>query len=98
MNDGYFDKDGKAITAAEWGRLFRDFEYKRIAYDEQGEAGVSTIWLGLNHNWGEGAPLIFETMVFGGEHNEDQWRYETLDQAIAGHKKACKIAFKKGKK
>jgi hypothetical protein len=24
---------------------------------------VSTIWLGINHRFGDGAPLIFETMV-----------------------------------
>jgi hypothetical protein len=28
------------------------------------EVDVSTIWLGINHRFGDGAPLIFETMVF----------------------------------
>jgi hypothetical protein len=47
---------------------------------------VSTVWLGLDHSWGEGPPLIFETMVQTaiGEWAE-QWRYHTEEQAVAGH-------------
>lgn len=46
---------------------------------------VSTVFLGLDHQWGEGPPLLFETMVFGGKHDQDQWRYPTWDEAIEGH-------------
>jgi hypothetical protein len=50
---------------------------------------VSTVFLSLDHRhgWvGEGdGPLVFETMVFGGNH--DNWceRYSTIEQARAGH-------------
>jgi hypothetical protein len=46
---------------------------------------VSTVYLGMNHQWGDGPPLIFETMVFGGDEGEPCWRYSTEEQARAGH-------------
>lgn len=55
---------------------------------------VSTVFLGLDHSWGDnGPPLIFETMIFGGEHSDKQWRYSTWDQAEAGHKEAVKLVL-----
>lgn len=54
---------------------------------------VSTVFLGLDHNFGKGEPLIFETMVFKliGENNHrdssvDEDRYATWQQAEDGHK------------
>ena len=57
----------------------------RIGSDHIGEVWVSTVWLGMNHRFEEGPPLIFETMVFGGEHDEEQWRWSTPAEARAGH-------------
>lgn len=58
----------------------------KVGDDMVGEVHVSTVFLRLNHGWG-GVPQWFETMIFGGEH--DGWceRYETYDQAEAGHKR-----------
>lgn len=65
----YYDRDGKPITIMEWSRLFQDREYAVIArLEEDRDDGthilISTTWLGLNHQWGDGPPLIFETMIF----------------------------------
>ena len=46
---------------------------------------VSTVFLGLDHAFDGGTPLLFETMIFGGEHDEYQERYATWDEAEAGH-------------
>jgi len=48
---------------------------------------VSTVFLGLDHSFGEGKPLLFETMVFGGKSDGGMDRYATWDEAVAGHKK-----------
>jgi len=48
---------------------------------------VSTVFLGLNHNYGEGDLLLFETMVFGGSLDEGMERYTTWEQAEKGHKR-----------
>lgn len=50
---------------------------------------VSTVFLGLDHNWsGNGPPIVFETMIFGGEHDEYCDRCATLAQARKMHTKA----------
>lgn len=47
---------------------------------------ISTVFLGLDHRWSGGPPLLFETMVFNGPLSEEQDRYTTWEQAVAGHK------------
>lgn len=56
------------------------------------EVTISTVFLGLDHSWGGGPPLLFETMIFGGPHSDYQERYSTWDEAEEGHMKAVKIA------
>ena len=49
---------------------------------------VSTVFLGLDHRFGPGEPILFETMVFAAVHpdlNGDTVRYSTWDEAEAGH-------------
>lgn len=50
---------------------------------------VSSVFLGLNHQWGNGPPLLFETMVFGLDKGDPladyQWRYRTWHEAEQGH-------------
>jgi len=64
MND-YYDKNGKPIGLFEWAKLLEDKDYRIIKQETlKNSKFISTVWLGLNHNFGEGEPLIFETMVF----------------------------------
>jgi hypothetical protein len=52
---------------------------------------VSTVFLGLDYNSGAGPPLIYETMIFGGHHDEYQARYATRAEALAGHAAAVRL-------
>lgn len=63
----YFDRKGVPITMREWGMLMESLDYRRVAWTEVGPYFVSTVWLGLNHNFFDGPPVIFETMVFSSE-------------------------------
>lgn len=82
----YYDRQGNQISVEEWLRLFDDGVYKRIAKDQVDEYEVSTVWLGLDHSFMGGPPLIFETTLFGdGDRNNDMWRYSTEQEAIEGH-------------
>lgn len=64
----------------------QDYAKRRVAKDVVGGAEVSTVFLGLDHRmFGDGPPLLFETMIFGGECDELQRRYETWDEAEHGH-------------
>jgi len=56
-----------------------------------GDVEVSTVFIGLDHGWGEGPPILFETMIFGGKHDQFQERYPTWDEAVAGHEAAVRM-------
>jgi len=61
---------------------------RHVAVDEIGDAQISTVFLVLDHNHGghgNGLPILFETMIFGGPHDQYQTRYHTWDEALAGH-------------
>lgn len=83
----FFDRDGKPITRDEWGKLCGDDDYRRVAIVDLGERLISTVWMGIDHNFGKGKPIIFETMVFGDAFVADDYceRYSTLEEAEAGH-------------
>ena len=89
-----FDKNGKEINYEEWGKLLEDKDYKIIKQETLPDGKkVSTVWLGLDHNFGEGEPLIFETMVFPSEgdfSDVDVERYSTLEEAQKGHEEMVK--------
>jgi len=46
---------------------------------------VSTVFIGIDHSFGHGKPLLFETMVFSDYGGDDEVRYSTWDEAVAGH-------------
>ena len=85
-----YNKKGEVITLEEWAKLLEDKEYKIIQQDTLANGKwVSTVWLGLDHNFSGGEPLIFETMVFPKKGNNgelDMERYSTEEEAIKGHK------------
>lgn len=66
-----------------------------IAKDIFGESTVSTVFLTWDHSFNNSdKPVLFETMVFGGEYNDYQERYETYEEAIEGHKQICYMVNK----
>jgi hypothetical protein len=93
-----YRRDGTAYPGGEkglvqWGKDFSNFDYKIVKQDKLANGVfVSTVWLGLDHNYGfNNRPLIFETMVFGpGDHSEDCLRYSTEEEARLGHKMIVK--------
>lgn len=59
----------------------------RVAWTEVYDGcRVSTVFLALDHRFsGDGPPIVFETMVFGGPFDQEQERYCTWVEAEAGH-------------
>lgn len=98
MSDKYILKDRVPVPCddlLEWGRQFEQ-EERRVARTEQDEVEVSTVFLGLDHSFGGGPPLLFETMVFGGGRDQEMRRYSTWDQAEEGDKAMCDWLFHGG--
>lgn len=65
-----------------------------------GDYEVSTVDFGLDHSFGVGEPLYYETMIFKRKESEEnpfeyyQKRYATKKEAKKGHKKAIKYVKK----
>src|SRR5215467_2194035 len=58
-----------------------------VAKDYVGDVEISTVFLGLNTNYmSDGPPIVFETMIFGGDHDHKQMRYSTWEDAERGHR------------
>lgn len=87
--------EGKTIKVVddlmEWARWFEKADRQVNKTDITDEISVSTIFLGLDHSFSDGPPLLFETMIFGGEHDQYQDRYATYEEAEAGHIIAVKL-------
>ena len=106
----YFDMNGEPIEAERAWELMEDRAYSSVGRDVVEVSGaprwvVSTVWLGLNHSFEPGPPLIFETMVFaaGPDGEVVNWseeyvnRYATRAEAEAGHRRAV-AAYSEGDK
>lgn len=69
-----------------WAEWFANGDARRVAHDVVGAVRVSTVFLGLDHQFGNGPPLLFETMTFGpNDDGQEEHRYSTWDEAEAGH-------------
>lgn len=83
-----------------WSEWFETHSLDRIVGKESiGEEGelveVSTVFLGINHNFtGKGAPILWETMVFGGEFDQYQDRCSgSRRDAQKMHEQVVKMLF-----
>jgi hypothetical protein len=77
-----------------WAMWLENGGNRIVAYTQiTSEIEVSTVFLGLDHRFfGEGPPILFETMIFGGPLNYEQWRYSSYDDAQTGHTAAVRKA------
>ena len=76
----------KCDDLREWALWYEQREKRVVAQAKAGEYRVSTVFLGLDHSFGDGPPVLFETMVFGGKWDNHMDRYCTKAEAEAGHR------------
>jgi hypothetical protein len=100
MSDRYIlGPDGEPVRCPdllEWCRWYESAD-QRVACDEAAGVRVSTVFLGLDHGLARrlcanvpAPPILWETMVFGGEHNGRVERYSSRADALAGHRELCR--------
>ena len=94
-NQGQPHEEPDLIRWAEW--LEHAGDARRVAHDLWIDATgqeilVSTVFLGLDHAFGCGPPVLWETMIFGGPHDQHQDRYTSREAAVAGHATALALA------
>lgn len=101
------NKDNEAVpvegpnAAMVWAMNFSSYSHNRVVAKEEiidasgEEVEVSTVFLGLDHNHrAVGPPQIFETMVFGGMHDQFCERYATWEEAEEGHERTVNAVIK----
>jgi hypothetical protein len=94
------DERGDAVRASgllSWARWMEDHKADcHLGSDQIGNAFVSTIFLGLDMRWmlrqnNQHAPLLWETMVFGGPYDLHQQRYVSRRDALEGHRRIVQM-------
>jgi hypothetical protein len=92
----YYDRQGQPMTLHQWAEKFHDEHYTHLARDVIGPdepldpaplITVSTYWLGVHPNWRNEEPLIYETLIIGGQYDATAMRYATETQAREGHQR-----------
>lgn len=89
------DANGNPVPTEDSKEAFA--QNRVVGLNEVGDVKVSTVFLVTDHGW-RGEPILWETMVFGGEHDEEQWRYGSRAEALAGHEAIRKWVFEGGER
>jgi hypothetical protein len=84
----------KTDNLSEWGKSM-EFPNRIIEQTEIQGIKISTVFLGIDHAFFGEEPLLFETMIFGGELDGYQERYSTWDEAYKAHHFFCKKVIEK---
>lgn len=95
MTDKYILDGHNAVPCDDlmkWAKWIEKAD-RHVAQETRGEVRVSTVFLGLDHSFGGPTPILFETMIFGGEHDGYQQRCSTWDEAAEMHKRACELVW-----
>lgn len=97
MSDKYILVDGEPVPCDDltlWSLWFGNRTDRIVQQDYVGRIFISTVFLGIDHRFlGDGPPILYETMIFGGKHDQYQDRYCTRDEALAGHAHAVMLAY-----
>lgn len=76
-----------------WAMTFGSKAHRVIKQEWIGGQFISTVFLGLDHSYSdEGPPLVFETMIFHGPHNQEyQERASSYAEALVMHAEAVAL-------
>ncbi len=90
MSDHYILDGHTAIQAdlMRWAQWHETAD-RKVKRETIGDTDVSTVFLSVDHAYGGGPPMLFETMVFGGPLDQEQERCSTWEQAEAMHDAMC---------
>lgn len=84
------NKEPYKVSIEEGLKIYDDPEMKIVQQDRIDDVFVSTVFLGMDHGWNidkdvNYKPVLWETMIFGGEHDQYQERYTSYKDALRGH-------------
>lgn len=99
-----YDPHGQLLSEdpVEGARLLGDFEARRkhqfltlLTYQGR-DLEIVTTWLALNHNYGGGPPLVWETQASSGDWLDFTLRYSTEAAARNGHLTVTTVLLRAG--
>ena len=76
-----------------WARWLESAD-RHVRDTARDDVRVSTVFLGLDHGFGDERPVLFETMLFVNGSGEQMERYCTWDEAEVGHARWVMQVFK----
>lgn len=87
----WYDAEGQPITVTAAEALMADIHARRVALDDVSGWCVSTVHTVLDQNvFGDGPPLIFETMIFDANgESVHEIRTPNRQAALDAHRRAC---------
>ena len=62
----------------------------QVGFDKINGIGISTVFLGINHSYRTGKPVVFETALFYPDKTVVTKRYHTWKEAEIRHEYYCK--------
>jgi hypothetical protein len=90
--DGSLNED----ALREWGRWFETAD-RRVAWTQFDDGSeLSTVFLGIDHNFFGDPPILFESMLFSATKDDafgtdmQQDRYATWTEAMEGHERMAR--------
>ena len=90
------DGEPRPAELMEWARWFETAD-RTVARTERDGITVSTVFLGVDHNFSPaGPPVLWETMVVGGPLDGEEQRYRSAEAAKRGHEQMVKLAMVPG--
>ena len=90
---GYYILDGHNPVKCDDMKIW-SAQDRKIKKSHFGEVEVSTVFLGISHGQERGFPILFETLVFGGEYDGHMLRYTQYHEALEGHDEVCYMVNK----
>ena len=94
----YLDEEGNHVPTEDVIEFAAKFSYddpKRfVGIFRKGDFMISTVFLGIDHNWLKGEPQLYETCIFtGGLGGDVVERYSTRAEALKGHQYWCSLIY-----
>lgn len=84
------DADNNVIEfsgRSEWREFMLNYKRRTVSKTLVGGVEVSTMFIGVDKSLGlvKGSPLCFETHIFGGPYDGEEWRYTNWVEAQKDH-------------
>lgn len=83
------------VELLDWARWFEKND-RHVGNTVLNGVQVSTVFLGLDHSWSvalEHVPVLFETMIFGGDLDGEMQRCCTWGEALEVHRAMCRAVL-----